>query len=688
MKSIRQKFTTSGFAFVLISIHLTTVWGAQLERIYHSYIPVAITSGVEITWDKPALVLVDKQFEFTFRGSATAGQTLTFPGGEPKTVGEDGRFEFRLRTYKSEVTAEIQIANAEGGSSKYGIFARTVATKPSPHYKGGLSIVTPGELKELRFDPLNNGIDVTGPRLEYALTESQLRLGNSIFPFDRWIVRPTRKKGIVGVFWPAAMSESQVLHILDEAGTELWEAKVTGLKINTPGILFATSGTPDNVWEGRQKLRICLTRSQGTSSFQLCSLFEPGYKVVQSSESGVFINDQPAAPAAIVEVKEPSKMKFVGGGVTFAVDVDPHAPEILDVTELSQDGRVVVSGRGAAPRDYSAREIEGGWKGFFERNFPLLYFPTAVGVPLRYDLAIAKELPLEIDRISLRETVKNGTYLEKVVLTGVHPFPKVTFSSEDSEVRTNAAREYRWDAAIGGNVGWNSVDLGLEIARGGKSRSHIATYDIYRGDPIELNARVTSMWTPARGELLGLSEFEASYWSEYLFWWKHSLLSLQRWGLRGKFAKSLVGDEGFKVSLGNLDLKYRFNQGLWNHDETVGAIFGYQTVEFNSNPGSFLGAGLFWARSMPDIFDKIFNIVPLFRYPKYVDMEFIYYFAAANPRVKVNPSFVLNFHGKMFFRQDFYLESGFGYRRFDYFNSVVQTELGFVFANLGLGVTY
>jgi hypothetical protein len=83
---------------------------------------------------------------------------------------------------------------------------------------------------------------------------------------------------------------------------------------------------------------------------------------------------------------------------------------------------------------------------------------------------------------------------------------------------------------------------------------------------------------------------------------------------------------------------------------------------------------------MPKVFDNIFNWFPFMKYPKWVDMEFIYYFAtnAANQTLEGSEisefdrtlgnmltgqggaNWALNFHGQVMWSKTIFGEAGFG----------------------------
>jgi hypothetical protein len=119
-------------------------------------------------------------------------------------------------------------------------------------------------------------------------------------------------------------------------------------------------------------------------------------------------------------------------------------------------------------------------------------------------------------------------------------------------------------------------------------------------------------------------------------------------------------------------------------------MLSFQYVDIGGVPANLGGLGGFWARSMPKILDDLFNLAPFMRYPKYVDVEFIYYPFAVFSDAVPGQTYNLNFHGKVFWSKTFFGEAGFGVRQyvFQTSGSTSQIELGMGYATAGLGVIF
>ncbi len=121
-----------------------------------------------------------------------------------------------------------------------------------------------------------------------------------------------------------------------------------------------------------------------------------------------------------------------------------------------------------------------------------------------------------------------------------------------------------------------------------------------------------------------------------------------------------------EFSVLNIDLKYHLLPGLWHRDELVGITLSTERISISGLTVMLMGSGVYWARTMPKIFDDLFNLLPLMEYPKYVDMEFIYYPISLTSGTDGGLSFCLNFHGRVFWTERFYGELGFGLRNYQF----------------------
>lgn len=215
-------------------------------------------------------------------------------------------------------------------------------------------------------------------------------------------------------------------------------------------------------------------------------------------------------------------------------------------------------------------------------------------------------------------------------------------------------------------------------------------FEIYRGYSTEASGRFSSVIS-ADGSSLVMQEFFASHWFESLLGWDQYYLGRQRWGLTYRQFSSLVslgGDSEFSFSSKQLDLKYRLTPGVWGYDESWGLILSGQQFKFSSDSATFLGGGVFWARSLPNFLESLFNKIFFMKYPKWVDVEFLYYPMVQESNVTPGMNYNLNFHGKVMWRPDFFGEAGFGLKKYQYEDEDFKNSLTFFYVTFGVGYQF
>jgi hypothetical protein len=219
-------------------------------------------------------------------------------------------------------------------------------------------------------------------------------------------------------------------------------------------------------------------------------------------------------------------------------------------------------------------------------------------------------------------------------------------------------------------------------------------FELYKGFPRELSGRFSGVQTA--GTFIIMGEVAYNQWFEDIFTWSNYWVSRQRWGISAKYFQSFnelkVDKNGKTAPLAvlNVDLKYRFKPGLWGRDETVGLLASYQDVTFDVLKAPMVGGGVFWARSMPKVFDELLNTLIIMRYPKWVDMEFIYYGLSLDSNVTLNAPMSLNFHGKVLWSDRYFGEAGFGIKRYSFKDAAQnqKAELNTFYGTVGLGINF
>lgn len=486
----------------------------------------------------------------------------------------------------------------------------------------------------------------------------------------------------------------------------------------------------------KEPFRYCISQKGSEGRISLCSKryrFTRQYgRVTLAPVRGrvptkVLINDKPVAQqgtAVFLDFATPIKFSaLIGDGTYFEFVSKPQPVDIIDIAFNETTKNVRVIGHGHQPVGNIQKEIYSDniflgflnfmptigeyrnyWSAAMDRQMPSLYIQGDSGVPFRQPFTFI-DLPKESYRPSINKDSRKNTYNRKVTLYGKAPTHlKLSTPEEEpeAEVERLDGENFKWtyiNKQWGPNSGFLVLDDGQDKWK--------SMYQMYRGFPGEVSVRSTAVVSDSL-DLVVLGEVAAQYWFDDILWLDSYYLTQQRWGVSAKYFKTLLVGRDDPVEQGIVDvevteanLKYRFDPGIWARDPSVGMMLSYQNLSYTFREDStdlisenaMLGIGAFWARSMPEVFDKVFNIIPWFRYPKWVDMEVIYYPVSLESQISQGSSMAFNFHGKVHWTDRIYGEGGFGLKVFSYADPDVGEfgkSIGFAMAygTVGIGMNF
>jgi hypothetical protein len=429
-----------------------------------------------------------------------------------------------------------------------------------------------------------------------------------------------------------------------------------------------------------------------------------------NDEAGVAIDGHMIGPKGIVNFKpgKPIKIK-----VTFArgafVDIATYPVQlsIVDVLESANDHDIILTGRGAQPLGqvriiqspsigfWSATgyETETFWQLSLSREAPTVRVTGSFGIPFTF-LFQFDRLPRGTDRVYVDRTHSSGTYLSSTKVYGFAGVGKKVTTPEQRAVMRDTDRfEWTFPALKQGQD--NRARLRVRSTQqGDRDKQWVASHTLFRGYPYEASGRLTGVFTDS-SRAVGVVELAGSAWFETVFKSESPLFSKQRWGTSARYFRALSAinltptKSLSEFSTLTADLRYNFLPGLWNRDELVGAIVAAESVVLGPYEANLLGAGAYWARTMPKFFDDIFNLVSFLRYPKYVDMEFIMFPVILTSGLTGTMNYNLNFHGKVFWTKRLYGEAGFGAKSFDFVRSSANSiSFESIYGTFGIGMIF
>jgi hypothetical protein len=476
-------------------------------------------------------------------------------------------------------------------------------------------------------------------------------------------------------------------------------------------------------WNQRETFRFCLSQSVGRNQTKLCSQ-RYGSKSTGRQVMMGKIRSEPLPPRVLIQNEEAPLKNAVpvaeGMPATFFAELAtgesyefvsvPSKMQLMDIADtknpkllrvVGYDTRPLTKSILLNPDQYSTLTKTLGfestigdprkfWAAAVTAADPKLFFPGEGGGVFRQRFELS-EIPRRQSRAYLEKRAPKGTYNDNIKIFG-RKQPKAEISTDQNSVvvdeKDNAEFTWRFKATERGQINRSYLNVEMD------GKTYRSYYELYKGYPRELSGRFTGVQSSSGFIMLG--EIAYNQWFEDIFTWTNYWVSRQRWGVSGRYFQSFnelkVDNSGgtAPLSVWNVDLKYRFTPGLWGRDESVGILASYQNVTFDELKAPMLGVGGFWARSMPKVFDDFMNLAAFMRYPKWVDMEFIYYVQAMDSAIQLNSSMSLNFHGKVLWTERVFGEAGFGIKRYAFQNASLnqKAELNAFYGTLGLGINF
>lgn len=430
--------------------------------------------------------------------------------------------------------------------------------------------------------------------------------------------------------------------------------------------------------------------------------------VAGAESQNVFLNDKALGNAGILNFQygQPLRLKFVFADASLVEIASlPADMQLLDVVVNSEGTEIVLTGHGEKPLGkvqilskpvthfWSPTGIsqERIWQVAIPRDLPTLRVLGEFNFPFTMLLDFER-IPKESERVYIRSTRSSGTYSSSPTVYGYAP-GDVKVGSKENSARNTSSRFFEWKFAAPKKGQENRAKL---LVKGKEdSRTWVAHHRMYRSYPFEASGRLTGI-ASADGSVFLLGEVSAAAYFESLGFTQNAIFSKQRWGLAGRYFRALTSIEsksGVRVSefsATNLDAKYNLLPGLWQYDEVFGAILSLQKVDIVGLSHTAGGVGAYWARTMPKVFDDLFNYFPYMKHKKYVDMELVYYPFSLTAGYNAGSTFNLNFHGRVFWTERFYGEAGFGIRRYEFTipERKVVMALSALYGTMGLGIVF
>jgi hypothetical protein len=570
-------------------------------------------------------------------------------------------------------------------------------------------------------------VKIKTPVISYDLKSDKgrsLKIADYVFNNDS--LRASIEEKNLRIQWDTTIIPSGDLSIIDSYGKELWKVAVD----KSGDWKFADlKGSKAPQWQSGSHFRFCLRSENGKGFTAMCTqnygveikddVITLDFTKSDTQPRIIALNEERKNLKADIEVAIGAPAGFLAtlkSGATYEFMSEPIALDLKDFIESEQKGSVTFKGALPAPLgdvkvipgiEYGSTTKAFGfqksiaepidlWQIDVSLKNPRLNFNGKYGGVFTYGLEI-KSFPKQTDRLFVHKNALLGTYNSKdqmnvkvskdAKIEGLEPADE---KNKDSDLRV-------WKFQTEKKYELNKPQLLLTEGEANKSEPQKPYLEIYRGGSGEASVRLSALSTTSGGSTF-IGELHLQYWFNDLFGWQNNYLSKQRWGVSAKYFSTLAdvdaqkeggGTEKVSLSSTEVDLRYRLAQGLWERDETVGAIVAYEALSVGDQKANKIGAGLFWARSMPKTLDNWLNKFSFLNHPKYVDMEYIQFFSSTDSGTKMGGDFLLNFHGKILFTNTFFGELGFGLKKYDFTKADLSgASLSSFYGTVGVGVDF
>ncbi len=492
-------------------------------------------------------------------------------------------------------------------------------------------------------------------------------------------------------------------------------------KVASASYVFKDLADVPVISKRKQQFRFCFMKSTGLLVNRICT---QQYGVKYNGKVPYLATvDVETSPTVIIQkeqgelkgnIKVPTGSPFsffaeMATGQSYEFIATPPKLSLMDFAESINTNMIRVVGYDVAPfskytvlnpQQYNSLTIMLGfqatiydprrfWMTEFEKANPVLYFP-GVGGGVFKQVFNLEDIPQARTRPYLSNRTLPGTYLSEKIIYG-RKLAEDKINSAQARMRVNKKNQnvFEWTFAAPKKGEYNRSYV--QITHDDKVYSSF--HELYRAYANELSLRA-GLIAPSGATLMG--EVAYNHWFESFFGWNNDIFSLQRWGISAKYFSSLSplsvsgGTSAENLAVLDFDLKYRFAQGLWLRDESTGFMLSYQDVTYAKLSAPMAGVGWFWARSIPQVFDKMFSVLPFMDYPKWVDFEFIYYPSSLKSNITLNNSLSVNFHGQVLWSKSVFGEMGFGVKRFAFSNATTNQniEINTFYGTLGLGIKF
>ncbi len=461
---------------------------------------------------------------------------------------------------------------------------------------------------QLYFPVEKNQVQILPQSFEYSLvSKTSFQVGDTLIDTEKFhlSIRQSKEKEQSRFFfeWPADFIREGELLLQDNSGKNIWIERINSQRVKiepsinkstTPegskAVRSSTSNLVSNILDGAviEKLKslpyfkFCIRFDENGTRIYLCS---GDFFLQQTSNQLVIKNSESLRKDSFVEINgktlDPQGLVFLSdvtdnlslrvlmeSGAKIEIDTHRKAVKFNDFS-LSEDKKsITIKAEGAPPanRNQVISQEADSWKAKVNLERPILYLKGEGNIPMKQEFIVDGKIRKESDQIQIKSNFNKKTYSSDESLE-LKPSKDLKLINRDKK------------ATLSKNLVWKFLDLekgalNTRYLDVDSTEGHfIASYDIYRGYPIELGIRLMFplfVQTQATLNLDTKNSFQLNY---------------------ERLLNSSSSDNDFSV----LQAAYLMNlkQGLRQSDSIWGANFFINQLQIGTNTTSLLGVGLY-----------------------------------------------------------------------------------------------
>lgn len=553
---------------------------------------------------------------------------------------------------------------------------------------------------EPRFTPEKNGITRGAPRVLFQVQDRPLlaEVGGYKIPLGQVEAQFAKKKdhGLFRFTWPSDLINPDFIAALeDETQNSLLANDFSpgSYELNAQLELVKVKNMSGNVFELKaplsffeKKPQLCLSQSLPEAIKTLC--FDSGER---QRATTLALNGLIQSERGSYEIeKDKLEISILKGPLSFFAESPVPDVQLYEVTSLNEStlrvrtfgsplaGKVKVHNK----RTPLFQHTIGDLKVYFEttalKEAPILKAASSLGIQFQYPI-VGENFPDEKKRPLVRGHNYKTSYSDTLNLQ-LSPQKEFKLSSSQKKV----SDKFLWEVSTPHK---NKINIAELKSKSPDGKENTLELEFYRGSRTYLSGRMG--FSVAEGGWAIIGDFLATHWFNDPFG-QSELFSRQRWGLTAGQISTFVAEEPDKFSFRNYDLLYRFTPGAAGWTETFGLGVGLLDFQYQDlDPVSFMGAGVFWSRSLPNWFNYLFGFLPFFRKPKWADVHVMFYPAAQKAGVTGN-SVQIRATGRIELSPTTYFEGGWGIGSTSYTDTTNRKQVDLLAGRgfLGFGMRF